>query len=142
MAHLARQYPGGPLPLSKVAEVEELPLAYLEQLTAPLRRDGLIRSHRGVRGGYALARDPSRITMGEVVRSLEGPIMPMVCAPEDEAHATCVRGEYCSAQLLWTRIRDALAGVLDSTMLSELIPPLGEAGAYRAMPLQLIGSRR
>jgi len=142
MVLLARQYPRGPLPLTKVAEIEELPLAYMEQLTAPLRRDGLIRSHRGVRGGYELTRDPSLITMGEVVRSLEGPIMPMVCAPEDDAHATCVRGEYCSAQLLWTRIRDALAGVLDSTLLSELVPQVAMTGASRALPLQLIGSRR
>lgn len=141
MVFLARQYPNGPLPLTKVAEVEELPLAYLEQLTAPLRRDGLIRSHRGVRGGYELARDPSQITMGEVVRSLEGPIMPMVCAPEDETHASCVRGEYCSAQLLWTRIRDALVGVLDSTILAELVPPPDTSGASRARPLQMISSR-
>jgi DNA-binding IscR family transcriptional regulator len=67
--------------------------------------------------------------------------MPMVCAPEDEAHASCVRGEYCSAQLLWTRIRDALVGVLDSTILAELVPPPDTSGASRARPLQMISSR-
>lgn len=122
MMMLARQYGEGPLPLAKVAQVELLPLPYLEQLVAPLRRDGLVVSHRGAHGGYELARRPEEITMGEVLRALEGPITPMMCAPEDESHAWCVRGEYCSAQVLWTRIRDAVSGVLDSTRLSELVP--------------------
>jgi DNA-binding IscR family transcriptional regulator len=67
--------------------------------------------------------------------------MPMVCAPEDEAHTTCVRGEYCSAQLLWTRIRDALANVLDSTILAELVPPPRAVGTNKALPLEILGSR-
>lgn len=140
MMLLARGYGDGPLPLARIAELEELPLPYLEQLAAPLRRDGLIRGHRGVRGGYELARSPELITMGEVVRSLEGPIMPMVCAPEDPDHATCLRGEYCSAQLLWARIRDAVAGVLDSTKLSDLAPA-GVAPAAGPAPLRLMNSK-
>lgn len=139
MMMLARQYGQGPLPLAKVAETELLPLPYLEQLVAPLRRDGLIVSHRGFRGGYELSRSPETITMGEVLRSLEGPIMPMVCAPEDPQHMCCVRGEYCSAQLLWTRIRDAVAGVVDSTRLSELVPAVRSGEGYPGtMPLQLL----
>ncbi|MDP9381705.1 MAG: Rrf2 family transcriptional regulator [Chloroflexota bacterium] len=142
MMLLARQYGDGPLPLARVAEIEELPLSYLEQLAAPLRRDGLIRSQRGAQGGYELARAPEFITMGEVVRSLEGPIMPMMCAPEDEAHATCVRGEFCSAQVLWSRIRDAVTGVLDTTKLSDLASPLaGRDTPGERTPLLTINSR-
>ncbi|MDP9351188.1 MAG: Rrf2 family transcriptional regulator [Chloroflexota bacterium] len=142
MLLLARQYGEGPLPLARVAEIEDLPLPYLEQLAAALRRDGLIRSQRGVRGGYELSRPPELINMGQVVRSLEGPIVPMMCAPEDEAHATCVRGEFCSAQLLWTRIRDAVAGVLDSTKLSELAGGVENAPASGALlPLRLVTSK-
>jgi len=122
MMMLAREYGRGPMPLARAAEEELLPLPYLEQLVAPLRREGLIVSHRGAHGGYELARRPEQIAMGEVVRALEGPIVPMGCAPEDPAHATCIRGEFCSAQLLWIRIRDAVAGALDGTTLSELVP--------------------
>lgn len=143
MMLLARQYGEGPLPLARVAELEDLPLPYLEQLAAPLRRDGLIRSHRGVHGGYELARAPDQITMGEVVRSLEGPITPMACAPEDEAHATCVRGEFCSAQLFWGRIRDAVVEVLDTTKLSELvgIPQVSSAPTKGLLPLRLVTNK-
>lgn len=122
MIMLAREYGQGPLSLARVADTDALPLPYLEQLIAVLRRDGLVTSHRGAKGGYELSRDPSSITMGEVIRSLEGPITPMSCAPEDGAVATCIRGDFCSAQLLWTRIRDAVGQTLDSTLLSELVP--------------------
>lgn len=122
MIMLAREYGHGPLSLARVAETDALPLPYLEQLIAVLRRDGLVTSQRGAKGGYELSRDPRSITMGEVIRSLEGPITPMSCAPEDAAHATCIRGDFCSAQLLWTRIRDAVGQTLDSTLLSELVP--------------------
>ena len=138
MIALARRYGEGPVPLAKVAETDEMPLPYLEQLAAPLRRDGLIASQRGVRGGYALARPPALISMGEVVRSLEGPITPMMCAPEDPSHAACVRGEFCTAQVLWARIRDAVAGVLDSTSLAELVEPATER---HALPLTIVNSK-
>ncbi len=142
MVLLARRYGERPVSLTQLAEHDEMPLPYLEQLIGPLRRDGLVVSHRGARGGYELARSPETVTMGEVLRSLEGPIMPMVCAPEDPAHATCVRGDYCSAQLVWARVRDAVAGVLDSTKLSELVPenpPAGSSDTYHnAIRLQVL----
>lgn len=139
MMMLGRQYGAGPLSLAKVAEVEDLPLPYLEQLVASLRRDGLVVSHRGVRGGYELAHPPTEITMGEVLRSLDGPIMPMVCATENQADVACIRGEFCSAQLLWLRIRDAVVDVLDSTRLSELVQsPSPMANHPGTMPLQVV----
>jgi len=126
MMMLAREYGKGPLSLARVAEEELLPLPYLEQLIANLRRDGLVVSHRGAKGGYELAKPPEEITMGEIIRSLEGPIVPMVCATEDESEITCYKGDYCSAQILWSRVRDAVRQVLDSTKLSE-IANIGEA---------------
>lgn len=147
MMMLAQEYGKGPLPLARAAQDEELPLPYLEQLVAPLRRDGLVVSYRGTRGGYELARNPEEITMGEVLRSLEGPITPMVCAPEDEEHISCVRGQYCSAQILWVRIRDAVTDVLDSTRLSELVPVGGRrdvglsGAASHLIPLKFAAER-
>lgn len=139
MMMLGRQYGDGPLPLSKAAEAEDLPLPYLEQLVSSLRKDGLVVSHRGVRGGYELSRPPEQITMGEVLRSLDGPIMPMVCATEHTADMTCFRGDFCSAQMLWLKIRDAVVQVLDSTKLSDLLrAPSTWQKVSGEMPLQVV----
>ncbi|MCL6581714.1 MAG: Rrf2 family transcriptional regulator, partial [Firmicutes bacterium] len=70
---LARHHGEGPLPLKAVAEEQGIPEAYLEQLVAALRRAGLVRSVRGAQGGYVLSRSPEKITVGDVVRVLEGP---------------------------------------------------------------------
>src|ERR1700683_552140 len=76
MVDLARRSAAEPVPLAEIAAGEGLPLAYLEHLVARLRRAELIESRRGAHGGYLLARDPSQITMAEVVQALEGGIWP------------------------------------------------------------------
>ncbi|MGH2447683.1 MAG: RrF2 family transcriptional regulator, partial [Chloroflexota bacterium] len=80
MMDLARAYGQGPRSLTEVARHEALPPAYLEQLAGKLRKAGLIVSHHGAHGGYELARAPREVTVGAVMRVLEGPISPMVCA--------------------------------------------------------------
>jgi Rrf2 family cysteine metabolism transcriptional repressor len=127
LVQLARRWAGDvtvPVSLAEVAAEEDLPRAYLEQLIIPLREAGLVHSTRGARGGYALARPPAEISMAEVLRALEGPLAPMVCASEDPADAeACVRIGACSVNGLWIRVRDAISGVLDGTSLADLIPP-------------------
>lgn len=122
MAQLAARHGSGPASLSEIAELEDLPRAYLEQLVMSLRDADLVRSTRGAHGGYELARSPDRIQMGEVLRALEGPIAPMICASEDGLHAACMRSGYCTVNFLWTRVRDAIAGALDSMTLADLVP--------------------
>ncbi|HID86274.1 MAG TPA: Rrf2 family transcriptional regulator [Anaerolineae bacterium] len=121
MIELAQRYGQGPVPLAEVAQTEGISLSYLEQIIAPLRKAGLVESKRGAYGGYALARDPSTITVGQIVRALEGPITPYPCASEGEDF-TCEREASCTARLLWQRMRDSIAAVLDSTTLEELVP--------------------
>ena len=88
---------------------------------ASLRKAGLVRSTRGARGGYELALEPVDIRMSQVVEALEGRIAPMVCASDDPQHADmCDRTDYCNVNLLWTRVRDAVVGALDSLTLAEL----------------------
>ena len=68
--------------------------------------------------------------MGEVLRALEGPIAPMVCASEDPAHAgLCDRIGCCNVNLLWVRVRNAITGALDSITLADLVPPIVHADA-------------
>jgi len=124
MVQLGRHFGMGPASLAEIAAEEDLPRAYLEQLVVSLRDAGLVTSTRGAHGGYELARRPQDITMGEVLRALEGPIAPMICASDDPDHANvCGRSSGCTVSVLWGRVRDAVAGALDSMTLADLVPP-------------------
>ncbi len=123
MVQLARHYGTGPASLAGIAAEEDLPRAYLEQLVVSLRDVGLVVSTRGAHGGYELARAPETITMSEVLRALEGPIAPMICASDDPEHATvCDRSSHCTVNILWVRVRDAITSTLDSMTLADLAP--------------------
>jgi len=111
MIELAREFGGGPISLKSIADDNTLSVHYLEQLASPLRNAGLIKSVRGAYGGYKLAKDPSVIKAGDIIRVLEGPI-ELVEGIEDEEP---------SQQALWIRITDAVKGVLDTTTLEDLI---------------------
>ncbi|UJF31950.1 cysteine metabolism transcriptional regulator CymR [Paenibacillus hexagrammi] len=111
MMELSHRYGEGPTSLKSIAEKHQLSEHYLEQLVAPLRNAGLVKSIRGAYGGYILSKTPDQITSGEVIRVLEGPISPVDFTEEDDP----------AKRDLWIRIRDSIAEVLDSTTLSHLI---------------------
>ena len=124
MVQLARHYGTGPASLAGIAAEEDLPRAYLEQLVVSLREAGLVVSTRGAHGGYELARPPQEIAMSVVLRALEGPIAPMICASDDPEHATtCDRSARCTVNVLWVRVRDAITSTLDAMSLADLMPP-------------------
>ncbi len=123
MVQLARHYGTGPASLAGIAAEEDLPRAYLEQLVVSLRDVGLVVSTRGAHGGYELGRPPEEIPMSEVLRALEGPIAPMICASDDPEHGTtCDRSARCTVNVLWVRVRDAITSALDSMTLADLVP--------------------
>lgn len=108
---LGTKYGEGPIPLRQIAEEQSLSEAYLEQLIPPLRNNGIVKSVRGAYGGYKLARPPSEITSGDVIRVLEGPIQPVEgLDDEDIPHRE-----------LWKRIADAVREVLDTTTIEDLM---------------------
>jgi len=121
MVDLARHYGRGPRSLTEISQAENLPLPYLEQLIKFLRDAHLVMSTRGAHGGYQLARAPETIRMGEVVRVLEGPIAPMICAVEGEMTEICERLEFCTTKYLWWRVRDVIVQSLDSMTLADLL---------------------
>ena len=132
MVQLARHYGTGPASLAGIAAEEDLPRAYLEQLVVSLREAGLVVSTRGAHGGYELARAPELIPMSVVLRALEGPIAPMMCASDDPEHATtCDRSSRCTVNLLWVRVRDAITGALDSMTLADLVPERRDIPSHR-----------
>jgi Rrf2 family protein len=125
MVQLARHHGAGPASLAEIAAAEDLPRAYLEQLAFVLRDAGLVTSTRGARGGYELTRSPDDIRMGEVLRALEGPLAPMICASDDPDHTACGRTGSCTVNVLWLRVRDAIAATLDGMTLADLVPARG-----------------
>ena len=124
MVQLGRHYGTGPASLAEIAAEEDLPRAYLEQLVVSLREAGLVTSTRGAHGGYELGRAPESISMADVLRALEGPIAPMLCATDDPEHGVlCDRSARCTVNVLWVRVRDAISGTLESMTLADLVPP-------------------
>lgn len=119
MMELAKQFGEGPISLKKIAEKHDLSEHYLEQLVAPLRNSGLVKSVRGAYGGYILAKTPEEITTGDIIRILEGPISPVDFTEEEDP----------AKRDLWVRIRDSIAGVLDSTTLHHLIVYQDDGGS-------------
>jgi Rrf2 family protein len=111
MMELARRYGEGPTSLKSIAEKHNLSEHYLEQLVAPLRNAGLVKSIRGAYGGYILSNAPEETTAGQILRVLEGPISPVDFTEEDDP----------AKRDLWLRIRDSIAEVLDTTTLAHLI---------------------
>lgn len=120
MVALAQAYHQGPLALGEIARSESLSLGYLEQLVSSLRRAGLVKATRGSRGGYKLVVAPSEVSVGEVLRVLEGPLAPVECASETSQPVSCRRETACPSRVLWERVRDTVADVLDSTTLADL----------------------
>jgi Rrf2 family transcriptional regulator, cysteine metabolism repressor len=122
MIELAKKNGDGPISLKSIAQTNGLSEHYLEQLISPLRNAGLVKSIRGAYGGYILGNDPTKITSGDIIRVLEGPIS-IVEGIEDEEPAK---------RELWIRISEAVKDVLDNTTLEDLasFSDKGSSDAY------------
>jgi Rrf2 family transcriptional regulator, cysteine metabolism repressor len=123
----------GPRALSvhELAERTGISQKYLEQIMTQLRTADLVRSRRGVHGGYELIRDPEEISVGEVIRHMDGPLAPSPCASRS-AHVPCPvyrcpSEESCVLRGLWLDVRDAISEVLDSTSFADLVHRQREA---------------
>ncbi len=117
---LAQRYGSGPVMVREIAESQNISERYLEHILNSLRASGLVRSTRGARGGYELAKPPSAITLGDVVRSLEGPLDIVSCTQDED----CSRTENCVTMQVWKDVRDAIEGVLDRVTLESLLQQL------------------
>lgn len=109
----------GPVSLKTVAERQGLSEHYLEQLAAPLRKAGLITSVRGAQGGYVLSRAANLITVGDIVRVLEGPIGFTDCSTEGEPGPDC--SATCVVHGVWEKVTRQIVQVIDSITLADLV---------------------
>lgn len=117
MVDLAQHYQQGLVSLKEIAQRQEVSEKYLEQIIILLHKSGLIKSVRGSQGGYTLAKSPDEIMVGAVLRALEGPLVPVDCVLDD---TSCSRVEGCPTRRLWSKLADAIEGVVDNMTLAEL----------------------
>ena len=122
---LANHSQQGPLQLRIIAERQGISVKYLEQLMAVLRSAGLVRSVRGAKGGYILARPAADIRLSEVFHCLEGPVATSECVENQDY---CQRAIDCVARLLWMRVEKAINGVLESVTLQDLVDQSKQPG--------------
>lgn len=120
MFDLALNFGEGPISLKGIAERQGISEYYLEQLMAVLRRKKLVKSVRGAQGGYVLSRQPSEITVGEILDVLEGPIEISDCITDDEG-VECRRVYYCPTRLIWVKIKTAIDDVVNSITLEDMV---------------------
>ncbi len=120
MIDIALNQGQGPVTIANIAERQEISDRYLEQLLTALKQNGLITSIRGFQGGYLLAKASDSITVGDIIKALEGPIAPVDCTNEAK-HTTCPRVEHCVTQKVWEDLKQAMVRVLDSYTLESLV---------------------
>ncbi len=121
MIYLALNYHTGDISLSTIARDENISQGYLEQIFSRLRRSGLIHSARGVKGGYTLSRSPENIYVGDIIRALEGPIVPVECVSGEHSKVDCSRSDECLAKHVWEKLRDTINLLLDSISLQDML---------------------
>jgi len=105
-----------PIQLNDIACKQDISVKYLEQIMAPLRARGYVRTQKGSRGGYHLSSDPNSITLYDIVESVEGSISPVNCIDDQ----SCSRWDQCVTRTVWQRMREAMKNELQAKTLAEL----------------------
>ena len=118
MIEFAQQEPGVRVPLRIVSARQDISMKYLEQIASMLVQTGFLESSRGPRGGYRLARPADEVTAGDVLRAVEGELVPIACLGQD--YGICPRRDECSTLGFWQGLRDAIDTYIDGVTLADL----------------------
>lgn len=105
MVDMALHFTDGPMALRLIAERQDISESYLEQVFTSLRKASLVKASRGSQGGYELAASPKAITIGQVIRALEGPIAPVFCVDNSSSGNRCERETGCITHFFWEEFR-------------------------------------
>jgi Rrf2 family transcriptional regulator, cysteine metabolism repressor len=134
LVDLARHGSTCPVPLAILAGRNDLPPKFLEQILSRLKRAGIVRTTLGARGGYALAVDPAEVTVGGIVRLIDGGLGPVACVePSSTEVCTCPTPADCSVRSLMGEVRDAILAVLERETLAALAARDGQAEPLPAL---------
>jgi Rrf2 family protein len=109
-----------PMKIAEIAERERIPIRFLEVILSQLKGRGFVRSRRGADGGYFLARPADSLTIGEIMRSIDGPIAPVDCVSQTQPKECAFHGA-CHFYGFWGRVRQAISDVVDQTTFADLI---------------------
>lgn len=118
MFEVARGYPDRPVSIKEIAQRQEVSVAYLEQILNTLRRSGLISSVRGPGGGYLLTQGPAHISIGTILKELEGPVAITSCMDPGEG---CHRADGCVTYTLWHSLGEKIDAFLSTITLDDLL---------------------
>jgi Rrf2 family protein len=133
MLALGRRYGEGPVLISTLAKEESIPIKFLELILLDLKGHGLLESKKGKGGGYCLSRPPSTVTMGSLIRIMEGPLAALPCASETAFRPCddCTDMESCGTRIIMRQVRDATADILDRTTMADLLRRVDAARASK-----------
>ncbi len=120
---LALKANSGPVKISDIAKRQDIPLKYLEQLLLQLKGAGYVNSKRGKDGGYLLSRPAEKITLGEVIRVMEGFTSPITCVSRS-CFARCTDEKKCPFRATWEKVRDSVNAIVDNTTIADIAQKL------------------
>lgn len=121
MIDLALYSENEPVSIASIADRQNISVSYLEQLMAMLKKAELVKSIRGAQGGYILARTMSEISVGNILRALEGSINPVECQGYGDEGSTCNGSEACVTKYVWEKINNSINQTVDEIKLSDLV---------------------
>jgi len=125
-----------PVPLNEISERQDISLSYLEQIFNTMKRAGLVDSKPGAGGGYRLAREPEKITAGDVMRVVEGPMRPVDCG-RGSCRIKCDRDGKCATQVLWNNLGSKIEEFLDSVTIKDLMETSNRPGRNNISLLEM-----
>jgi len=133
LAHLAGLAPGATTQGIDIAQANNIPKKFLDAILGELRNAGIVYSRKGPGGGYMLARAPSEIRIGHVIRAIDGPLAPIACASRTayQPCRDCNDVKSCTVRLTMTKVRDAMSDVLDQVTLADMVALGGRGPAAR-----------
>ena len=133
---LAQEFGRPLLQVSELASKEELPVKFLEQILMQLKGAGYLESRRGKHGGYLLARPPENISIGQVIRLIDGPLAPIACVSQTAyERCTCPDEEHCGLRMLMLDVRNAITNILDRYTLADVVEVTVRKLRRNKMPL-------
>jgi Rrf2 family protein len=135
LQYLARQQQRGPVLIAEIAEAERIPQKFLEAILLELKKEGFLESRKGKGGGYFLGRTPESVTLGAVVRKMEGPLALLPCVSQQFYRRCdeCVDEHTCGLRMVMKDVRDRTAEILDSTTLADVEARVSEVSRRTVM---------
>ena len=119
---LGLKYDEGVVRIQAISDHQNIPKRFLEQILNDLKSAGVVQSKRGIAGGYKLAKDPTEITLAEVVRHVEGALAPVSCVSENfYEKCSCPDESRCAIRCVMKEVRDAIVKIMERTTLAELV---------------------